>query len=105
MAPNLNLISAIDSASKLTYKKLITCPKGDLVKELCFQVTVGHLRSFRGQLVAPKLNPISAIHSISQKKKTLKRLTTCPKVDLVNLNTPNSNLIDSAFRGGVAFCL
>ena len=50
MAPNSNLISAIDSASKKTLKTLPTYPKGDLVTELCFQVTLGHLRSFGSHL-------------------------------------------------------
>ena len=51
VAPNLNLTSTIESVSqKKLLKRHITCPKGDLVKELCFQVTKGHLRSFQGYL-------------------------------------------------------
>ena len=47
-------------------KRHITCPKGDFVKELCFQVTIGHLRSFGGHLVAPNSNLRSTILSVSQ---------------------------------------
>ena len=62
----------------------ITCPilhapKWDLLRKLCFQVTMGHLRSFRGHLVNRNSNLISAIDS-AYKNKPMKSHITCPKV-------------------------
>ena len=73
VAPNSNLIYAIN----LAYKKT-------RFGENCFQVTVGHLRSFRrhfevfccSKLKSDKHNRISV-------PKNLKKTFTCPKGDLV----------------------
>ena len=44
----------------------------DFVKELCFEFTIGHLRSFGGHMVVQKSNLIRLIDSAFQKnnKKT-----------------------------------
>ena len=67
---------------KNLWKDILHAPKWDLVRKLCFQVLMGHLRSFRGHLEVIKRleTQIWWAQSTQRPKKPMKRHVTCPKV-------------------------
>ena len=84
---------------------MLHAPKEDFVKKLCFQVTVGHLRSFRrhfevfccSKLKSDKHNRISV-------PKNLNKTFTCPKGDLVR-ELCYISAIDSASQNDILHSL
>ena len=92
MALNLNLISAINSESPKTYERHITCPKGNLETELCFQVSLVIWRSLGGsKLKSDKRNLLSP--------QTYKKIYYMPKGDLVKvINLGHYKSLEVVFR-------
>ena len=80
------------SVQKNLEKDILHAPKWDLVRKLCFQVLMGHLRSFGGHLMTQKLN--SDEHNrISIPKNLEKDILHAPRWNLVKKNYGLRSLI------------